>query len=72
MTVFELAFLIGGIALVIFISIRLGYLFGISLSFFVIPVAVLEFLLIRRLGDRVMGRQRDPWPFEKKKPKKED
>jgi hypothetical protein len=72
MTIFELAFLIGGIALVILMSSGLGYLFGISWWFFVIPVAVLEFLLIRRLGNRTMGKQRDPWPFEKKKPKKED
>ncbi|MEO5802483.1 MAG: hypothetical protein ABIR24_03070 [Verrucomicrobiota bacterium] len=71
MTIFELAFLIGSIALVIFISSGLGHFFGISWWFFAVPVAALEFLLIRWLGERAMGKRRNKWPFEKRKRDKE-
>jgi hypothetical protein len=62
MSFFELAFLVGSVALVIFISGGLGYLFGISAWYFVVPVGFLLFLLVRRWGERAMGKSREKFP----------
>ncbi len=69
MNIFELAFVVGVVALVILVSIGLGYLSRINWLVFIVPVAASVFLVLRYLGGLAMGKQRNPWPFERKKPK---
>jgi hypothetical protein len=65
MTIFELAFLGVLIAIAIFLSRLLGHICGVSWLFILVPLGVIEFLIVRWLGDVAMGRRKSKkWPFD--------
>lgn len=64
MNIFELAFLIGLIALIALLSKGLGHLFGLHSWYFGIPLAIVVIVVIRAFGRWLGGRRKQgKWPF---------
>jgi hypothetical protein len=57
MSFFEIAFIIAMFACVLFISGGLGYLFGMNAWYFVIPVGIACFFLIRWWGNKALRKK---------------